>query len=414
VPPPAPAQPATATDWTQYLITKTTKDGIVQPVKHHENAVIVLRYHPAWVGKLRYNEHSRRAIVADPPWHEPDSDGVAGTREWSDTDSARLSGWIRREIGGLDLTVADCERAVAIVSESAPCHPLREWLGSLQWDGQPRLDSWLAAYLGAELSRYTSLAGRWWMISAVARTFQPGCKADLVLILEGPQGLRKSSALRTLASPEYFSDTPIDIGSKDAYLAIQGRVIVELAELDTLKRADADRAKAFFSSPSDSYRPPYGRRTITVQRSCVFAGTVNRGQYLVDDTGNRRYLPVACTAIDLGQLARDRDQLWAEAVAMYRSGVPWWPSLEEAVAAAAEQEKRAEGDAWVDILRAYLETGRDRTTLEEVLTQALGVEKSRMDRSAQMRASKALTRLGWVRRRGSDGRWYYVFSQPRQ
>lgn len=390
-PPPGSVHYRSRMVWTQ------TAKGALRPVKHAENAIVVLRYHPAWVGRLRYDTHAQAVMVNDPPWHESDSHaGASGERGWTDNDSTRLSAWILRE-ETIELSREHCDLAVAIAAEATPYHPVQEYLNGLTWDGVPRLHEAAARYFGAAQTDYSANVFRWWMIAAVARTFVPGCKADNVLILEGPQGLKKSTALRVLASQRWFSDTPIDLQSKDAYLALNGKLIVELAELESLRKADASRAKSFFTSSSDTYRPPYGRRMVTVPRGCVFAGTVNHASYLQDSTGNRRYWPIACTTVDLVALERDRDQLWAEAAHWYHDGRRWWPDGSDELAMCEnEQEPRAEGDEWETRIAAYL-TGKSDTAVGDILADALDVKPGLWTRADQMRASAILQRLGWSR-----------------
>ena len=136
---------------------------------------------------------------------------------------------------------------------------------------------------------------------------------------------------------------------------MQGVWIIEIAELDAIGKAEVSRIKAFLTRTTDRFRPPYGRYTIEVPRQCVFAGTVNPDTYLRDETGNRRFWPVRCGTIDIEALARDRDQLWAEAVARFRAGAIWWLDTPELIAAAtAEQDKRYQADAWDDLIEHWL------------------------------------------------------------
>jgi hypothetical protein len=397
-------------DWRDRLIVET-RGKSQRPAKHAENAIVVVRYHPDWEGRIRLDVHASTITVHQAPWHESDRPAEEPeARPWADADSVRLSAWIRRELG-TDLSVEACDRAVMVAAEANTYHPPRDWMSSLTWDGTSRLSTAAARYLGATLpADYDPIT--WWMTAAVARTFKPGCKADNVLILEGPQGLRKSSALRTLASPAWFSDTPLDLQSKDAVIALQGKLIVELAELESLRRADAARAKSFFSSCVDDYRPPYGRRSIKAPRQCVFAGTVNHGSYLQDTTGNRRYWPVACTRVDLDALEADREQLWAEAVALFLEGKDWWPTTSAQLAACeAAQEPRAEGDEWEGLIGAWLQRHPEaRPTVGELLVDVLGIPKDRWTRHEQMRVASALQRLGYGRRQvrnGTDRVWRY-------
>jgi putative DNA primase/helicase len=156
--------------------------------------------------------------------------------------------------------------------------------------------------------------------------FKPGCKNDTCLVLEGPQGLLKSTALRTLAVP--FTDEISDLGTKDAAMRVRGVWIIELAELDAMGRTEASRTKAFMSPSTGRFRPPYGRHTIEVPRESVFAGTVNHDAYLKDETGDRRFWPVRCGTIRIEDLRRDRDQL-PDPEQQFRCGteILWIPSM---------------------------------------------------------------------------------------
>lgn len=422
----APARPTADQPHRAHMLWVNDKHGRPKAVRHVENVVCVLRYHPEWTlpngaPRIRLDQHAQLVTVVDPPWRESHAPSPTsptrqdGSRAWTDTDSARLSSWLRRESGiELDMSTADCERAVDIVAASSPYHPVKDWLASLHWDGTPRLADAPERYFGAAGDLYTRSVFRWWMIAAVARSFDPGCKADNVLILEGPQGLRKSSALRTLASPAWFTDTPIDLHSKDAFISLSGKLIVELAELESLRKADASRAKAFFTSSSDTYRPPYGRRLVTIERGCVFAGTVNDATYLQDQTGNRRYWPIACSRVDLEALAHDREQLWAEAVFAYQARERWWPTTPEELAACEQaQAPRAQGDEWEAVLARWLERHPGvEPTAGELLSDVIGLPRDRWDRSSQIRVGLCMQRLGWTRRQrrtdsGTKREWFY-------
>lgn len=153
----------------------------------------------------------------------------------------------------------------------------------------------------------------------MARIYRPGTKVDNCLILDGGQGTLKSTALRTLAEP-WFTDELGDLGSKDAALQLRGAWIIELSELDAMQRMEASRIKAFISRSNDRYRPPYGRHVVDMPRECILAGTVNHQTYLRDETGGRLFWPVRTGRIDIADLKRDRDQLWAGARARYQTG----------------------------------------------------------------------------------------------
>jgi predicted P-loop ATPase len=242
-------------------------------------------------------------VLKPAPW------GVVPKGEWTDHEDRLAAEWLQRQ--GILVSVDVAGQAVQTAARDHPFHPVRTYLNGLQWDGVERVDRWLSTYLGADDTEYSRAVGSRWLISAVARIFRPGAKADCCLILEGPQGIRKSTALRTIAG-EYFTDELADLGSKDAAMQTRGVWIIELSELDNLSHAEVARIKAFMSRTTDRFRPPYGMRLVESPRQCVFAGTVNHGTYLRDETGGRRFWPVVCGCIDIDTLARDRDQLWAE------------------------------------------------------------------------------------------------------
>jgi predicted P-loop ATPase len=264
------------------------------------------------------------------------------------------------------------------------------------------LDRWASCYLGAEDTPYERAVTTRWLISAVARIFEPGCKADCVLIFEGRQGLGKSTALRILGG-EWFADEIAVLGTKDAAMQVAGVWIVELAELDSLTRAAADRVKAFVSRATDRFRPPYGSRVIEQPRQSVFAGSVNHSEYLRDETGARRFWPVACTAIDLDALGRDRDQIWAEARHRYLSGEPWWLDTPDLHAQATEaQSQRYAVDPWQQAIEDYI-AGKASVSVSEILTSVLAIPIGGWTQAHENRVARCLRTVGWVRRQRRTG-----------
>jgi len=330
-------------------------------------------------------------------------------RPWTDAIARELTEHLQRK--GLRCRVADVHEAAAREAEANSYDPLADSLTNLRWDGEERIDRWLVDYLGAEDSTYARAIGRAWIISAVARALQPGCKADGVLVLEGAQGVGKSSAIAILGG-EFYRDDLSDLTSKDAKLELQGTWIVELAELNVVFRSAVEKLKAFISATDDSFRPPYGRVVQKFPRRCVFMASTNDDAYLRDSTGNRRFWPIGCGTIDVEALGRDRDQLLAEAVAAYEGGAPWWLSGLEVSLAAAEAAKRVESDPLEEPVMNYMtRQGANGATQREILN-ALGFDSTRVASATGgtwKRVVDVLRRNGFVRRQtGSARQWRYL------
>jgi putative DNA primase/helicase len=234
-------------------------------------------------------------------------------------------------------------------------------------------------------------------------------KADCCLILEGPQGIRKSTALRTLAG-DYFTDELADLGSKDAAMQIRGVWIIELSELDSLGHSEVARIKAFMGRTTDRFRSPHGMRLVESPRQCIFAGTVNHSTYLRDETGGRRFWPIACGRLDVDALARDRDQLWAEAKARFDSGAVWWLETSDLVQMTSDQQiDRYEGDPWEAVIGPSVES-RTSVSIRDVLEKCLQKVQALWTQTDKNRAARCLRSLGWERyreRHGSRLEWRY-------
>ena len=431
-PPPRPPPPPADDDdnWRDRLIMRVTKAGAV-PDDVMGNAAVAFAWHPAWRGVIALDRF-RQSVVCTrpPPWSEhdtPESDPTESyPRTWTDTDSGRAQSWmLRADMLGIRVGKDAIDTAVQIAAEMRTIDPPRDYVLGCEWDARKRVGampceldpegapSWLTTYLGVVDTEYTRRVGRWFIIAAVARTLRPGCKVDNVLILEGPQGAHKSSAVRALFG-EWFSDTPLDIASKDRFSSIQGVWGYELAEFDGYGKHEAAALKAFVTSCEDKYRPPYARRDVRAPRRCVFIATINPGaEYLQDETGGRRWWPVrvgVTRAIDAAGLERDRDLLFAEARELYESRERWYPTApEEHARCRAEQDERRSVDAWTDPIRSYLaaphRVGED-VTVATVLADALGIEKRQWDRGAQMRVAAILRGEGYARARTSSGHVY--------
>lgn len=402
-------KPPADADW-MFFLQRTPKGALMS---HIYNITLILQNDEEWAGVIGEDTFAARTVKRKAA---PYGGGVG---EWSDLDDTRTANWLAEKYGLLVKSVQVLE-AVAVVAHDNQFHPVQSYLKGLKWDGKPRLGSWLRDYLGAQTladdPKYPDVMGMRYLVSAVARVMSPGAKADCVLILEGDQGLRKSTSLAVLGG-EWFMDTPIPLGDKDAYQQVQGMWIVELAELDALNKVESTKAKSFFGAAVDIFRPSYGRRTIRLPRQCVFAGTTNQEGYLRDPTGNRRYWPILCTKVDLDGLREARDQLWAEAFALYLDGEPWWPQDDEKAMFEGEQDVRFAGDDWEALIVKYLEQNICEDISGNVLLEkALNIEPSHWDKPAQTRIGQVMHRLGWKRRRmapkGRGGARPYAYVCP--
>lgn len=321
-----------------------------------------------------------------------------------DTDVSRVQEYLQhlgiRKVGR-EMT----HQAVDQRAEEQTFHPVRAYLNNLVWDGETRLNTWIADYLGAEPTSYATGIGRMFLVALVARIYQPGCKADYMLVLEGKQGAGKSRVCRILAG-DWFSDSLPNIHDKDAAQHIRGKWLIEVAELAAFKRPEAEALKAFVTRAEERYRPAYGRKEVVEKRQCLFVGTTNKEAYLSDETGARRFWPVKVGAIDIPGLEQARDQLFAEAVAAYRKGEQWWPDQRfELAHIKPEQETRYEADPWEETIAGYI-APLSRVNVTQIARDALSIETAKTGRADQNRIIAVLTSKGWKSGRDSHGRFY--------
>jgi predicted P-loop ATPase len=317
-------------------------------------------------------------------------------RPLRDDDVAMVQQFLQ-DIGLKKVARGTCHDAMAAKAREFAFHPVRNYLNTLSWDGQSRLSVWLNRALGVPQSEYSEEIGKLFLISMIARVMRPGCKADYMMILEGPQGALKSSACAVLAG-EWFDDHMPDIEHKDAAIHLRGKWLIEWAEMRAYTRAAADQTKVFLTRQVERFRPPHGREEVIEPRQCIFIGSTNKAQYLTDETGARRFWPVKCGEIDLDWLKANRDQLFAEALSLYHGKQDWWPSREfEKQVIESEQSSRYEADAWEEPIAAYLETVLTETTLLRVAQTALGFSDKldRLGRREQVRIASIITHLGW-------------------
>ena len=323
-----------------------------KPIKSMKNLRTLLEHDPQLKGKLRLNLFSGRIdTVGTMPWKRP---GTSAT--WNDDDAAQLRIYLEPFFG--KLAKNDILDAVAATASDQAYHPVRDYLNGLSWDGKARLDTLLIGYLGAADTAYTRAVTRKAFTAAVARVMTPGCKYDTMLVLVGGQGRHKSTLLARMGG-EWFSDSLRTFGDKDAMETIQGTWIDEVAEMQAMAKAEVDAVKMFLSKTNDYYRAAYGRYTADRPRQCVFFGTTNSKECLTDTTGSRRFWVVdidqqgRCKNV-FRDMAGERDQIWAEAVAYWRIGEPLYLSPELEREARKIQEEHRARHPWEGIIADYL------------------------------------------------------------
>ena len=387
-----------------------------------ENVVLALQSLPEVRGLIAFNEFSNDIIkLAAMPWGSP-----AG--KWSEVDELLMGEWLVRSVFLPSMPRTTLEEGMRMVATRHQYHPVRQYLQGLRWDGQPRLNDWLMRAvvdapdkLGRRTRKYLQRVGAWFLMGMVSRALRPGCKFDYMPILEGAQGMRKSSLLNVLAG-DWFADTGFVLGDKDSLQMLQGRWLYEISELDAMARAEVTKIKAFVASRMDWYRASFDKRPREYPRQLVFAGTTNEHQYLVDPTGNRRFWPISVTrVIDTDWVSSVRDQLFAEALVRVQQGERFHPNQREELELFIPQQNARLVESPIEVrLLDYLVNHAEGQLATEVqivfLLGAIGIDITKLGpgRFHEKQAGAALRKFGWERKRapakpGSKYRpWAYV------
>lgn len=381
--------------------------------KSINNALVFCMQEKSLENVIVYNEFADDVyFIKAPPWEDEQSFKVHNAEE---PDHFRFRAWL--ETRGIVLSDNDAVRLLATIATQNVINPAKDYFERLKWDKTDRLDRWLSYYLGAEPDEtgYLKSVGSKWLIACIARTYEPGCKFDHVLILEGPQGLGKSpafEALATIGGERYFLDEALEFGNKDSLMKLQGKLIFEMSELASMRRGETEEIKAFLGRQHDFYRPPYGRKVLQRKRRFVIGGSVNpNGGYLKDPTGGKRYWPVKCGEIDLEALRHDKEQLWAEAVHRYKKGEQYWLTKEEFEVAKIEQSNRFQEDILdADISKAIFEITLESpsnhlVTVSEIAHKMGATTPEKKTYNLSMSIKNYLTRNNYVtcRPRERDG-----------
>jgi len=352
---------------------------------------------------LTYNEFSNEIEFMRPaPWHNKVTPTAS---QWKDTDTVSCKFYLSY-YHKFDISTNYIEEAAYIAARQRAYHPIRDYIKGLQWDGQERLEEWLIKSGGAEDNVYIRDVSKKVLVAAVARAMRPGVKFDHVLVLEGAQRIGKSTLVDILGG-EWYTDIALDPHNNDTVNAMGGKWIIEISEMECTRRTEVNALKAFLSRRSDRMRVPYGKHAEDFPRQCIFIGTINPepgGGYLKDATGNTRFWPVEVGKIDFEYIHTYRDQLFAEAMKMYKKGVPLYLTNPTSInLAIAAQTKRQPEDMWENTISEYLskileKEGRSFVTVNEIWERALFGSAKDVKRLDIVRISKIMViYLGWAK-----------------
>ena len=410
-------------DWQNGL--ELDKSGHVKNTLH--NLTLILENDPNLKGVVFNQLLDGMEIKGEVPWKHP-------SKFWRDADDAQLISYVDAHYG--TFSARNYDIAVTKVADDRAYHPIREFIESLpEWDKVPRVDTLLVDYLGAGNTAYVRAVTRKTLCAAISRVLRPGCKFDSMLVLNGPQGVGKSTLIAKLAG-EWFSDS-LNLGDtkdKTAAEKLQGYWILEIGELAGLKKAEVETLRSFLSRQNDIYRAAFGKRATPHLRQCVFFGTTNaESGYLRDTTGNRRFWPVKTPGSGKKQswnLTHEEIlQIWAEALVYVRQGEKLYLSPEMDALAKDEQREAMESDEREGLVREYLDTllperwaemdlferrnfltGSDfgglqekgtvkRTSVSnmEIWCECFGKERANLRRTDSNELTSILARLGWKR-----------------
>lgn len=371
----------------------------------------------AWRGQLQQSSKGTKKNMTNLMLFLRNIKELGNTIRWNEL--AQRAEWNSRPLEDCDLvdirlileahqfepTISDVLPAVMRHAKENAFHPVRDYLRSLKWDGTARLDHWLTHCLGAPATPFVKAVGRKTLIAAVARAFKPGCKVDTVLVLEGPQGIQKSTAIATLFGEDHTAESVnlFDQHNK-MVMSMMGAWCVELAEFIAITKRDENQVKGMLSMRVDKVVLPYAKMASEHPRQCVFFGTINPGEsgYLTDATGNRRYWPVPVVKADIDMLTKHRDQIWAEAYRAFLADEPWWLTPEEEALAAVQVAQREESDVWDEILIEKLRSENVQSISIGAALQKIGVPNERMGKKERDRVAGSLRRIGFSSKNGKQ------------
>ncbi len=369
------------------------------PIGNLANIKIAFEHDPELVGTVCHDTFLDRLRTGNP------------AREWIGEDDTRVAAYLQARRGLVSVSSRQVKEVVNHYARQHPRNCVHEWLLPLVWDGVPRIAAAFQTYWSARPSDqqpliYLHAISRNMFVGLIARVMQPGCQLDEMVVFESGQGQGKTTALRILGGPWYAASHE-RVTDKDFYQDLEGKWIVEISELSAFTTPQIERVKHAISTPTDRFRGSYDARSSDHPRQCIFAGTTNADDWGNDETGLRRFWPVRCGFVDRLALARDRDQLFAEAFVEYQRSPDWWTV--PAVSVEVQADRQAT-DAWADLVLPYVAL-LSQARIVDVLAGAIKMTPDQMDKWSQMRVAKILKFAGWTKDTVRVGRstpkvWY--------
>ena len=366
--------------------------GMRGPNNNVTNAERVLTEGAPYKGRVWFDEFFNRVFIKC---------GKEPIREWEDGDEIEVMTDIQTTYGIPHMKSSFVHQAMRKVASKNRRNAPADWMNSLRWDKTERLMRFFNLAFGAEHNEYHSCAGRNFLLAMVARTFRPGCKVDTLPVFEGKQGSLKSSALEAITGKEWFAETSEPPDRKDFILALEGKLCVEICELDSFRKAEITTIKAMLSRSTDRFRLPYSRAAQDFPRRSVFAATTNHSDWQADETGARRFHPITCGEIDLEYIRDEREQLFAEAVHEFKAGGKWWEMPGDSTL--ERQDRSRTTDPWEKPVMEWLDQNPmiENITTDDIMRECLRIDISAFKKSDQMRVAAILRGQGYESKRAT-------------
>lgn len=388
-------------DWTNLGLEV---DGKGRPVINVDNILTALEHDPELNRIVWYDDFHNRIFTRL-------SRDLAPTdlyREWTDTDAIRLAVYMQGVLKLPKVTDELVGKAVKLYAELNRRNEPKEWMETLVWDKGPRIENFLANGLGVAHSMYARAVSKNFWIGLIARIYKPGCQLDNMVVLEGPQGIGKTRALRAIGG-KWYAEASSSVQDKDFYLALQGKLLIEIGELESFSKADVTKIKGAITCLNDRFRTPYDKSSQDHPRQCVFAGTTNETKWVKDQTGARRFWPVKCDLIDIPYIEFNREQLFAEAIVRFKDGENWYEMPESTL---QEQDERRMADAWEEPVAEWLAVQLQGMSLSTVAREALSINLENFHLPDQKRVAQCMRRAGWEVKHTEFGNLWYKVNQP--